>query len=343
MVDAPNPALLKAFGTDDFWLERLEKTAFDPALLARAAAPVAFMGLMAHEHHREARQLLEAQILTEMFRSMESGRMAPVQAGLRGHGPMLSDAGNAAQQLRAMAAYEAMMRLKYASVAAMRGELEKDAGLGSAIGGAVRAGRQAVGKLFGRGGQGVAGLAANVKPTTAAGKAGMGAVGPGGAFRNAVSTVGTNTKGVVPPAAGARPTPPRPPVRPQVVGTDVDPGAAQGLFSRSVERPGGALTAPAVPSKGVPKTPAAPPPTGAPAAAPAPLDIRQGLRSARNKALLYGGGAAVLGGTGYAGYKGLQTAKDYMMQPSYMSSSWGPPGMMPTGGVNEYGYQDVTY
>lgn len=66
-------------------------------------------------------------------------------------------------------------------------------------------------------------------------------------------------------------------------------------------------------------------------------------RSLRNKALLYGGGTAALGGAGYVGYKGLQTAKDYMMQPSYMSTSWGPPGMMPNSGVNQYGYQDVYY
>ena len=42
-------------------------------------------------------------------------------------------------------------------------------------------------------------------------------------------------------------------------------------------------------------------------------------------------------GTAYVGYKGLQAAKDYMMQPTYMSSSWGGQGMLP-GRVNQFGY-----
>lgn len=300
MTDTPNPALLQAFGTEAFWRGNLEKMASPLAQAAlHVGAPAAFMGLMAYQQHREAKQLLEAQILTEMFRQAEAGRMAPVHAGFRGQGPMLSDMGNAASQLRQMAAYEAMMRLKYSSIAAMREELEKDAGLGQALSGVTGAARRTVGPLFGRG-----------APRAAQGVRGL----------------------------------PRPPVRPQALGGAIDPGPAQGLFSRPIERPGGALTAPTVPPRGVPKPPPAPPPTtGATPPAPTQGTGKPLWPSIRNKALLYGGGAAALGGAGYVGHKGLQTAKDYMMQPSYMSTSWGPPGMMPNSGVNQYGYQDVYY
>lgn len=41
-------------------------------------------------------------------------------------------------------------------------------------------------------------------------------------------------------------------------------------------------------------------------------------------------------GTGYAGYKGLQTARDYMMQPTGMTR-WGRYGPAPMHNVNQYG------
>jgi hypothetical protein len=55
------------------------------------------------------------------------------------------------------------------------------------------------------------------------------------------------------------------------------------------------------------------------------------------KAKLLAGGAAL--GAGYAGYKGLQTAKDYMMQPTYATQAWGGSGTL-RGGVNEFGYSN---
>lgn len=318
MTDTPNPALLQVFGTEAFWHGNLEKTASPLAQAAlRVGAPAAFMGLMAYQQHREAKQLLEAQILTEMFRHAEAGRMAPVQAGFRGQGPMFSDMGNAAANLRQMAAYEAMMRLKYSSVRAMREnlseELEKQALSFAPVGGAVMGALGRAGKALG--------------------------------YRTGAARGAAQGATQMAPAARVLPKPPRPPVRPQAVGPAVDAGPAQGLFGRPVERPGGALTAPAVPSRGAPRPPPSPAATtgAAPGTRPSPAPGKPLWPSIRNKALLYGGGTAALGGAGYVGYKGLQTAKDYMMQPSYMSTSWGPPGMMPQGGVNQYGYQDVYY
>ncbi len=52
----------------------------------------------------------------------------------------------------------------------------------------------------------------------------------------------------------------------------------------------------------------------------------------KNKLLL--GGAAL--GAGYAGYKGLQTARDYMLQPAH-SQTWGKRGLPLPANVNEYG------
>lgn len=53
-------------------------------------------------------------------------------------------------------------------------------------------------------------------------------------------------------------------------------------------------------------------------------------------------GKATLGlgaaGLGYAGLKGAQTARDYMMIPSQGGSRWGAYGQRPPTGVNEYGY-----
>ena len=53
----------------------------------------------------------------------------------------------------------------------------------------------------------------------------------------------------------------------------------------------------------------------------------------KTKALV--GGAAL--GTAYTGAKGMQAARDYMMQPTYASNNWGGTGML-RGPVNEYGY-----
>jgi len=49
-------------------------------------------------------------------------------------------------------------------------------------------------------------------------------------------------------------------------------------------------------------------------------------------------GLGALAGTGYVGYKGLQTARDYMMMPTYTSQAWGGYGAGPAHQVGPYGY-----
>jgi hypothetical protein len=65
---------------------------------------------------------------------------------------------------------------------------------------------------------------------------------------------------------------------------------------------------------------------------------RKPLLSWKTKGKILGAGALGLGG--YAGYKGLQTTRDYMMQPTYASNAWGGQGQMP-GQLSQYGYTGV--
>jgi hypothetical protein len=55
-------------------------------------------------------------------------------------------------------------------------------------------------------------------------------------------------------------------------------------------------------------------------------------------------GAGLAAGTGYAGYKGLQATRDYMMQPSQQGAGqWGGYGPQPVSNVNQYGRVNATY
>lgn len=76
-------------------------------------------------------------------------------------------------------------------------------------------------------------------------------------------------------------------------------------------------------------------PTGAaPTTVPsAPVPKSKPLLGWKSKAAI-GGGLAL---TGYAGYKGLQTAKDYMMMPSQGGAAWGHGGPQPFTGINQFG------
>jgi hypothetical protein len=309
-MDQPNPALLEAFGTDSIWRKNLEKTATPPWM--QAVAPMSYMGLLQMEQAREHQQMLEAQLMNEMFRQAEEQHMAPMHAGFSGRGPMLSDEGNAAQQLRQMMAYQAMMgKLSSASMAAMRMELEKEAGLGGQLAGKVVGG---IGKLFGQAGRRMAGTAT----------------------QRAVGTAG--------PMSGLG-------MRMRQAGVNMQQRAQQwtrhgmgntARFQQAAAKQG--VTAPRMPGQGGPyRTPA---PRAAAAAAPAAGGAAGSgfnLKGIRNKALLYGGGGLAAGGVAYGGYKGLQAAKDYMMAPTYTSQAWGGQGMTPQSNLNQYGYQDQVY
>jgi hypothetical protein len=306
-MDQPNPALLEAFGTDSIWRKNLEKTATPPWM--QAAAPMTYMGLLQMEQAREHQQMLEAQLMNEMFRQAEAQHMAPVQAGFRGGGPMLSDEGNAAQQMRQMMAYQAMMgKLSSAGMAAMRKELEKEAGLGQIAGKALGG----VGKLFGQTGRRMAGTAT---------QRAVGTAGPMSNFGMKLRQAGVNMQ--------------------QKAQQWTRHGmGATGRLQQSAAKQG--ITAPRMPGQGGPyRTPAARAPVPAAAGGAAGGGIN--LKGLRNKALLYGGGTAAIAGTGYAGYKGLQAAKDYMMAPTYTSQAWGGYGMSPQGDLNQFGYQNQVY
>jgi hypothetical protein len=311
-MDQPNPALLEAFGTDSIWRKNLEKTATPPWM--QAAAPMTYMGLLQMEQAREHQQMLEAQLMNEMFRQAEAQHMAPVQAGFRGGGPMLSDEGNAAQQMRQMMAYQAMMgKLSSASMAAMRMELEKEAGLGGQLAGKVVGG---IGKLFGQTGRRLAGTAT----------------------QRAVGTAG--------PMSGLG-------MRMRQAGVNMQQRAQQwtrhgmgntARFQQAAAKQG--VTAPRMPGQGGPyRTPAPRAAAGAaaataPAAAAPGKTLMQRLKPGwKTKATL----AAGTLGAGYAGYKGLQAAKDYMMAPTYTSQAWGGYGMSPQGDLNQFGYQNQVY
>lgn len=135
----------------------------------------------------------------------------------------------------------------------------------------------------------------------------------------------------------------------------------QKYASLNKEAFGGALLAPVVagakslaklPGRALAKIPGsvrAPAAGAAKAQAPAAgnLPALQGVGQAANsaarkpligfgtKAKLLGAGVGV--GGAYGAYKGVQTARDYMMQPTYTSNQWGGRGMLP-GQVNQYGY-----
>lgn len=317
-MDHPNPALLEAFGTDRAYRENLEKTATPPLL--QAAGPMAYMGLLQMEQQREHQQMLEAQMLNHMFRQMEAERQSAMQQGFMGRGPMLSDEGNAAQQLRQMQAYQAMMQLSKmssadpAALAAMRAELEKEAGLGQIAGKALGG----VGKLFGQAGRRMAGTAT---------QRAVGQAGPASGLGMRMRQAGVN-------------------MQQKAQQWSRHGMGATGRLQQSAAKQG--VTAPRMPGQGGPyRTPGAAAPGVAPKAAPAASAAPGGgvnWRGMRNKALLYGGGTAALAGTGYAGYKGLQAAKDYMMAPTYTSQAWGGYGMAPQDGdLNQFGYQDQVY
>jgi len=126
-MESPSPELMHAYGTDEFYVDNLEKRAALP-ILARMAAGAGFLGLVAHQRRHEERLRTQAAILNEMFRQEEAERMAATIQSFQHPGD------------RMMAGIypldQGMERL--ASVAAHIGrgmahqELEKEAGIGGA-------------------------------------------------------------------------------------------------------------------------------------------------------------------------------------------------------------------
>jgi hypothetical protein len=128
-----------------------------------------------------------------------------------------------------------------------------------------------------------------------------------------------------PPQPAARPAArpaPRPAARPAARPAP-ERAAPATAVSRRPTRPAVAAAPAAAPA-------AAAKPTAAPAAAPASAATGGGIGL---KGKLVGG--ALLAGTGYAGLKGAETARDFMMIPS-QETRWG--GMPPRSRISPYGY-----
>lgn len=319
----PDQDLLRVYGTG-FYESSLEKTA-QPPLGLRIAAPMAYGGMMMHRSVRKGQQEQEAALLTMMFRELEARKQERTVAGFQGRGGVTSAQGQAAQSMMPMLAYQSMMALmdkRGSAAAALRaGETLRASVLGE--GGADGLEKRALGvsvfsKMLGAGKRSLVSTGRAVGRTGARATGGLqraGAqytqrgLGPAAAKSRVMATPGALTPRAAAGGAvsGAVPLPPAP----------------RGLPSGSAVRPGGAL--------------------GAPAAVPA---AQQGVRKPLLQRLKPGWRAqAALGagvaGTGYAGYKGLQATKDYMMQPTYASQYWGGAGMNPQAMVNQYGYTNV--
>jgi hypothetical protein len=81
-VNTPDPELMHLYGTDVHYLEKVG--AFKDVL--RLAAPVAWLGLLAHNRSEDEQQRREAALLTAAMRVAEAERMRPALEGFYGRG-----------------------------------------------------------------------------------------------------------------------------------------------------------------------------------------------------------------------------------------------------------------
>lgn len=122
-----------------------------------------------------------------------------------------------------------------------------------------------------------------------------------------------------------------------VTAEDLDKVAAflGGLMAPGTRRLIGAADKAGIAAAGIPKPSpmaAAIPTPKMPAGSPKPL-IGMGTKM---KVL----GGLGLAGAGYAGYKGLQATRDYMMVPTQQTQNWGFGGPQVKAGINQWGQAD---
>lgn len=336
-MSGPNPALMQAYGTDRFYKANLEKRAQMPGIMG-VAGPLATLAWMQADQAHQERQMTEAAILNEMFRQEEARRQESVIAGLSGASPALSSSGQAAQNLRQMMAYQAMMGLMN-----KQGSAEWASHLGQTLAGRVSADgmdKEAIGltgiKTFGQGLKGLftggatrrltqAAIQGGAAPASMVTKAmtsapqrafqavGRGVERMGQGLQRGVQQGAQKVRGLGAPKVPAAAAP----AAPKAVARSVAPAVA----------PAAAAAAPAAASA----VPAAAAKPGQSALGKAWQAVKPGWKT---KALI---GAGALG-TGYVGLKGLQAARDYMMMPTYSSQAWGGYGMAPAAQVGPYGY-----
>ena len=307
-MSGPIPELMVQYGTDVFYLSQLEKRAGLEGVL-KAVAPLIFAGAMVSDKKHQDEQQLEAHMMTEAFRQLEAERMAPVAAGFMGGGYRGQNK-------------EGMIRLASAagSVLAKQAMAKEAIGLGmfQALGTSIKGLVGAVGKAGGS------------ALTSGRSLARAGAMGAGLQAAKAPAMQGILARGAQ--AVGGK-----------VKGLgEVAQQGAQRLETGVANLGARAPKAPIAAGPAVPKMPgaaAAPNPVAGTAAgvvppATGPATPKKPLIGWKGKAAIGAG----LAGAGYAGYKGLQTAKDYMMQSTQPAAYWGGQGMAPASSVNQYGY-----
>jgi hypothetical protein len=292
--------LLSQYGTE--WA--LEKGA--NAELMKALMPVMGYSAMSMDSAHSNRHVAEAEAMNELARILQARKMEGMIGALGGGLPKESSA-----RLDSLASSLA----KVASI-----ELEKDA-FGALM---------ALGRGFQGLGKGVAGGAKGLLSKASPAGGGIAAMKPIGRIQQAANVAEQKLTGLGQRIQGKLSPPGPEALRSQIeAGKGVlGPGAggARSLAPGSLKPPdlgaltaGGAGGAPAAAGRAMPKPPPMPPPTPASAASgkPAPGKPLIGLGT---KAKVMGGLAVA--GAGYAGYKGLQTGRDYLMQPTG-AQQWG--------------------
>lgn len=296
-MSGPNPELMHQYGTDAYYLE---KTGNLPAALS-VAAPLAFLGLAGHEHRRTQRLQQEAELMNQLFRHAEHRRMAQTTAGFGGSrgGP----AGGLGPAYDMQFPNDPVMQ--GFEQAMMHDEFGKMGGIQPAyVKVAEDLGRQLAHQASDELETIMTKMASGEELTELEKEALVGTLMKGlgkglGAVGKKVGWGGSGSFG----KGGLA----------QKAGTKVRQWGA-GLRTKGLQRAG---------IKAMPE-----------AAAGA---------ASKSKPLIGWGTKAKIGlgvaglGAGYAGYKGLQAAKDYMMQPT-AASSWGAHGVTPMKNVNQLGY-----
>lgn len=303
-MEPPNAALMARYGTEAFHRKCLEKRANRTAVTAaKVMAPFATMALLnADSVHRE-RLEQEAAMLNILMRQLEAERQAALQQGLQG-GEAMTPQGRAIQELMPLQARYRMLGLMKQGSADSAEAMDKEAIVGAfgALAKGLGKGLSATGRRMASPGGVVAGGQPFARMGQRMRQSGVGLQQTGQQW----SRHGMGAQGRFSQAAAKANMGP----------TFTRPGAAQSAQAR-------------VAAKGAPRAVA---PT---AAARAPQRKPMRLLSPMTK-LKMGLGAAGLG-TAYAGYKGLQTARDYMMIPSsYQGQRWGSGVQGPA--LSQYGY-----
>lgn len=375
-MSGPNAELMELYSTDGYYLEKCGALPTGALrAVAETLAPIAFLSSVQKDKERQARLAAEAEIMNRMLRAEEHARMSPVLKSL-GHptdvippeiqyisdvektssvGPSAEDVAKMIGARLANDDFEKVAARNSAFEKLAEGvpydeltEMEKEAigflgGIAKALGGAVKSVGGAVGRTAGRARLGVGAKLTDI----------------GGARKGLIPKIlspeqqsSIAARGMKMESAGEQmvkrynPVVGRQQQSVQVIkkvptegGFRTAPGTTT-TSTGSVSAPRDVRQVDTAPKPAV--TPGVNQP--APISTPTPTPAAQAAGdTAKSKGGLGWKGKAVLGlgaaGLAYGGYKGLQSARDYMMIPSYTGGmNWGGYGMPLRRDVNQYGY-----